>query len=447
MIFWKNHRQRSNGAENKKTIIIVGVARGGTSIVSGSLAHLGVFSGNARSPVFEDLRLSLAFEKNSNESFDEVIQDYNQRHDIWAWKRPSTLHELKYIARKVINPHFIFVFRDLFSIARRNNIAVKQDMLLGLKRAHLDYAKIIKFIGQNKHPAIYISSEKAVSKKESFIDELIQFCGISPSKNQITTALDFISPNPTEYLQKTRIDSVRGWIDYNLFKTGIVKGWVNYIRKFDKEIEVELWVNNKIYSTAIANIYDKEYVKPHISNTGKVGFYFDLNSLGITKKDQVEVRAKGDVAPFYDKSLSFHDASDWLTENQFISLVNPAGAINKQQLKIGILMGWAVTHSPEIMAKVAVYINGKHFATLPACIYRPHLNVPNIHPTGHCGYQLDLKPLGIQPCDEIEVKLENSDLNLTPDPISFPHLRSWLTPQELHNADLKKQKTQVFIRN
>ena len=42
-----------------KTIVVVGVARGGTSVVAGGLAAMGIFMGEkAYPPVFEDLRLT-----------------------------------------------------------------------------------------------------------------------------------------------------------------------------------------------------------------------------------------------------------------------------------------------------------------------------------------------------------------------------------------------------
>lgn len=152
---------RSSSKHPQKTIVVVGVARGGTSIVSGTLHHLGVFMGNANSPVYEDLRISLAFEKQSDEKFEHVIQAYNRNYDTWAWKRPSTLHSLPRIARKVRNPHFIFVFRDILSVANRNTISMSKNMGDGLKCALEDYSKIIKFINKSNHPALLISSEKS----------------------------------------------------------------------------------------------------------------------------------------------------------------------------------------------------------------------------------------------------------------------------------------------
>lgn len=428
-----------DGLKKEKTIVVVGVARGGTSIVSGSLAHLGVFSGNATCPVFEDLRLSLAFEKKSDERFKEVVDAYNLKYDVWAWKRPSTLNKLKYISKNLRNPYFIFVFRDIFSIAKRNNEAMRKDLYCGLDDAIKDYRKIVRFIKKTSCPALLLSSEKAVSKKEEFIKKIIEFTNISPTEKQIDSALSFISADPIDYLQKTHIDSVVGWVDHQLFKNGKVKGWVKYIHNLSKPVEVELWVNGTVKACAIANLYDESYAKPHISESGEVGFYFDLDALSISPQDIIEVRAVGDIAPFYQEPLVASGMSTWMSLEDVARLVKPSGGVNRDYLQTGVLMGWARTENPDHIAMVGVYVNGVHFATLPACIYRPHLKAPNIHPTGHCGYQIDLKPLGVSTKDLIEVKIENSNITLTPEPICFENLNEWLTPQKLKELNQKKK--------
>ena len=50
-------------------IVVVGTARGGTSMVAGALAKLGLFMGEkAVAPTFEDILLSTNFEQNNLET-------------------------------------------------------------------------------------------------------------------------------------------------------------------------------------------------------------------------------------------------------------------------------------------------------------------------------------------------------------------------------------------
>ena len=68
--------------QTEKTIIIVGIGRGGTSLISGTLAHLGLFTGKRSiSPVFEDIKLSKVMEYRDYLSVRQIIVDY-KRHPI-----------------------------------------------------------------------------------------------------------------------------------------------------------------------------------------------------------------------------------------------------------------------------------------------------------------------------------------------------------------------------
>ena len=420
--------------ETEKTMVVVGVARGGTSIVAGSLKHLGLFMGNAKAPVYEDTRLSLAFEKQSKEKFEQVIADYNSKHDLWAWKRPSSLNDLPRIAKKLRNPHFIFVFRDMLSIANRNTISMHTEIKSGLSRAFDDYKKIIKFISKTNHPALLISSEKVVKNKTEFIDALSEFCQKTPTEEQIEAAKSFLTSNPRAYLDATRLTKAKGELDFNLLKCGIVKGWSCYVINHGVT-NIEVVVNNKVVQTLSADSYDERYNKPGKHPTGKCGFEFDLKSVSTTPKDKVEVRVKGDVVNLHAEPLNFEGLNNWLERCEVKKWAKPAGTININLLQTGILRGWARMQQAEKPAKIGIYINGDKLAEVPATIYREHLNKPDVHPTGHCGFEFNCKMHGVLPSDEIEVRLENAQYKLHPKPMRHTHLEQWLTHQELQQRN------------
>lgn len=61
-------------------IVVVGVARGGTSMVAGSMAKLGIFMGDkAAPPVFEDMRLSDSFERRDLRAVQDIVQEFEPR--------------------------------------------------------------------------------------------------------------------------------------------------------------------------------------------------------------------------------------------------------------------------------------------------------------------------------------------------------------------------------
>lgn len=423
--------------ETQKTIVVVGVARGGTSIVAGSLSHLGIFMGNASDPVFEDMRLSLAFEKQSKEKFESVIADYNQKHELWAWKRPSSLNNLPRIAKKLRNPHFVFVFRDLLSVANRNKISMKHGVVSSLDAAFNDYKKIVSFIKKTSYPTLLVSSEKAVKHKKEFIDSLIDFAGLKPTSEQVEDAHAFISPEPASYLKVSRIDRVTGWIDKKKLQTGLLTGWA--YKTHDKTaVNLSIYVNEKLLKTISSTEFNSAF-KGEIHPTGQCSFSLNFIEEGIKPSDLIEVRPEGSDLNVCGIDIDLSLLNNWLTSEQVEQQVAPQGGINHDLIQLGLLRGWARTVSPEIPAFVSVYVNGKKFAMIPAVIFREHFKQPHIHPTGKCGFELNLKQLGVLPSDIIEVCVDKYQLRLHPEPIFFPEFNNWLTPDAL------KQKKEANI--
>ncbi|WP_417528910.1 hypothetical protein [Marinomonas shanghaiensis] len=427
-LFSENFDVQKN--ESEKTFVVVGVARGGTSIVAGALYHLGVFMGNAQAPVYEDLRLSLAYEKQSKEKFEAVVADYNAEHDVWAWKRPSALNNLPKIAKKLRNPHFIFVFRDALSVANRNVISMKQGVRGGLSAALIDYTKIIKFIEKSNYPAFFVSSEKAVKHKESFIEALCEFCQLRPTQEQLNLALTFISPDPADYLAQTRINHSQGWVDKWLLQTGLLQGWAQFTNQQDKVAEVQVLVNGELLTTLLAQGGIEFSSNQHVDKASQCGFELDLTCLGVKPSDQVVLKIIDDVLPMTEKPLCYPHLSEWLSGDELNGLNQPKGALHTAFLQTGIVQGWAVGRDFSKPAKVCIRVNGDAFATIPATIVRPHLKQKEIHPTGYCGFELNIKQLGVRPSDSIEVSMLDEDCTFHQTPISYPDLDEWLTQKE-----------------
>jgi len=416
--------------EEAKTIIVVGVARGGTSVVAGTLHALGVFMGGAQSPVFEDLKLSLAFEKKSKESFKSVVEEYNQKNDIWAWKRPSSLYELNMVAKTVRNPYFIFVFRDFVSISNRNSISMKFDFKKGLVSALDDYAKIVKFIKKTNYPSLFVSSEKAVSNKEHFIEAVSEFCQLTPTQEQKSKALTFISPDSAEYLSKTRIDRSQGWVDEWYLQTGVLRGWAHFPAQSDKNAIVQVMVDNQVITKFTANKTVVMSKSNQQQPANKHGFEIDLKELGISVNDNISLQVEGDDVSFLSDPISCRHNEKWLTEEELAQLNEPKSHIARAWLQKGVLRGWAVGRQMDKPSKIRILVNGEEFVVLPASMSRPALKAQLKHPTGKCGFELNLKSLGVRPKDQVEVFLKEENVKLHDGVLSFPKMSKWLTQKE-----------------
>jgi hypothetical protein len=424
--------------ESVKTFVVVGVARGGTSIVAGALHHLGVFMGNAQAPVYEDLRLSLAYEKQSKEKFESVVADYNAKHDVWVWKRPSTLNDLPKIAKKLRNPHFIFVFRDVLSVANRNVISMKHGIRGGLSTALKDYTKIIKFIEKSDCPAFFVSSEKAVKHKEHFLGALCQFCQLQATSEQKDKALAFISPDPVDYLAQTRINHTQSWVDTWLLQTGLLQGWAQFTSQPDKVAEVQVLVNGELLTSLLAQGGIEFSRNQHVNKASRCGFKLDLIHLGVKPSDQVVLKIADDVVPMTEAPLCYPHLSEWLSGDELKSLNQPKGNLNTSFLQTGIVRGWAIGRDISKPSKVAIKVNGDAFATIPAAMFRPHIKKAKTHPTGCCGFELNLKQLGVKPSDSIEVFMLGEDFSFQRAPISYPELTDWLTQKEWQERQTKQ---------
>ncbi len=280
--------------KEEKTIIVVGVARGGTSLVAGALHHLGVFGGERSvPPVFEDVKLATAYEQDDKQQVEETISLYNQEHSVWFYKRPSSIHYVKKLMEQVRNPVFMFIFKDIFAIANRNTISMKLDVVEGLGRAYKDYGMMLEFIQKHKPNGFLLSYEKVMENKDSFIEALVEVVGkqkISPEQKQ--KALDFIEPNPKAYLDSSRTTKSMGRI--GSVADNKVIGWAKYAYN-NKPATVELYINDVFIAQKKANDFRPKLLEDKVHPTGHCGYVFELEEGTLKSGDKVQVKVQDDV--------------------------------------------------------------------------------------------------------------------------------------------------------
>lgn len=286
--------QKVNGLKGKrKTVIVVGVARGGTSFLSGVLHKLGVFMGDqACAPVYEDVRLAQAFEAGNLDNAKTIIEEYNGRYNIWGFKRPVSVGYLNRLVKIVENPVFLFIFRDIFSIANRNKISMDLDFISGLERALDHYSKIISFIKTQQPCGFSMSYEKAFEHKEKVVDGLIEFLEIPATPLQRKEALDFITRNPTDYLKTTRINNNAGYVD-QVTKSKIL-GWARNKESLTSSAVI-LYINDQKISRMQADKFRMDLLRKGIHPEGKCAFEFNIEGVvDLKATDVIQVRAEGD---------------------------------------------------------------------------------------------------------------------------------------------------------
>ncbi len=182
-----------------KTIVIMGVARGGTSMVAGTVRELGIFLGDRLGENHEDPQfLSLDVDK-----ILEVIERRNSEHKTWGWKMPHSLQYIEEIQSDLRNPHYILVWRN--TLAAAISQVNRSDTTMGNA---LEYSsnRLQEMVQKTKllnGPVLLVNYEQAINQKEDFIDTVANFVGVDVNDETRKNCLRFIDPE-TGYQQVSK---------------------------------------------------------------------------------------------------------------------------------------------------------------------------------------------------------------------------------------------------
>lgn len=291
--------------DETRTLVVVGPARGGTSMLSGCLVQLGVFMGNsARRPVYEDLHIRRAMEIGSNSELMKLISDYNERHKVWGFKYPGSIYHLRRLHTRLRNPFYLFLFRDIFSIANRTKISSSQNLQKGMTRALNDYSKIIKFIDNEQPVGLLLSYEKALRNKELLVKSLMDIVGLDESEiDARNRTLEYVTPTPKEYLRKSRITASVGKL--TVVGKRRVAGWARF-HSSDRPAKVVLEVNGNYIATTTANLRRQNPANSLRPPIKQCAFKFSLSAENaISLGDIVRTYVKDEVYDLEHSPVTF----------------------------------------------------------------------------------------------------------------------------------------------
>jgi hypothetical protein len=163
----------SDATLSQKTIIIFGVARGGTSMAAGAARGLGFYMGHALENNNEDLEFSYK----SLEHMKHVIHVRNAQYRKWGWKFPAAANYLDELLPQVRNPHLIVVCRDLAATTAGHVRWHQREASFAISDVLLQTQKNIFLALRWRVPALLVSYEKSTLQPGRFIDELSRFLG------------------------------------------------------------------------------------------------------------------------------------------------------------------------------------------------------------------------------------------------------------------------------
>jgi hypothetical protein len=175
--------------DGPRTFVVFGVARGGTSAVAGLMRKLGIQMGDSLDNTHEDRD----FIGKPNPARVAAIDDRNAKHQVWGWKDPNAANYLHVVAPKLVNPHYICVFRDSASIGIAHKRWHKREIRFALADITIQQQKNLFWLMNETAPCLLVSYEKLTSKPGEFARELAEFTGFPPSISD-EEAREFLTP-------------------------------------------------------------------------------------------------------------------------------------------------------------------------------------------------------------------------------------------------------------
>lgn len=243
----------------KRTIVVLGMHRSGTSMMGAILEKLGVNMGEEKlgasssNPIghFEDVifvNINNRILEDAGGSWDEppdeesinnleikyrddikrILDEKYKVYDIWGWKDPRTSLTIKLYHPFLENVKYIYCLRDESEVAnslyKRNKMPIEE----GIKLKNIYDKRIEEFlknIAEDSYKSFYY--EDIIKNPEKNIEDLINFLGLKVTKKQKQEALELILPK--EKLEKMKKSVKRR----KLIIKGITKPWKipNYLYK------------------------------------------------------------------------------------------------------------------------------------------------------------------------------------------------------------------------
>lgn len=287
----------------EKTVVVLGPARGGTTMVASVLQSLGISMGEKLGPVLEDVALSRAVESRDVARLKDIVARRNAAHPLWGWKRPSALKYADVWQGCFRNPYIIAIFRDPFAIANRNRISMLSDVFQSMERSVQQLGLLVDILSRQQGPVLLCSYEKALISPETFVRAVDSFLELNAAERW-PDVIRRVKQSPQEYLEASRITHSLGHLD--TVNERICSGWAFYPKQSAKAARVQILVNGKLLKVVEARQPRADVKEKGIHPTGLCGFRFEWPTDTAPRPgDKVEAWVEGDIKALNGSPWSF----------------------------------------------------------------------------------------------------------------------------------------------
>lgn len=232
-------RSKTRDSQEKKTVVVLGVARSGTSVTAGILKIIGVDMGpdvitgswNPRGdfedqefaklsreilssiginyykslPTPEKVKEILKKRGEFEDKIKRLILEKSNNKSIWGWKLPATPLIIELFLPYLINPHFVVVFRNPLKTANSLVRHAKIDFFHSLRLINFYQRKIVDFLEKYPNlPRIYIAFEDIITDPIREAKRLADFLDLELTESEIEKINNFVVPENKRGVEKKK---------------------------------------------------------------------------------------------------------------------------------------------------------------------------------------------------------------------------------------------------
>jgi pimeloyl-ACP methyl ester carboxylesterase len=165
-----------------RTYVILGVPRGGTSMVAGVARLCGLMLGDDLPNTHEDFEFNLdALNRAGQEPLPAIraaIERRNTDHLVWGWKYPRAAHYLDDVRSGLRDPRLILVLRDPVASAGRQVRRRGRDPMEVVRKHHQIQARNLDLVERWDVPSLLVSYERSIDRPTELVEQVAAFLGM-----------------------------------------------------------------------------------------------------------------------------------------------------------------------------------------------------------------------------------------------------------------------------
>lgn len=205
------------GTQTRRTFVVLGCPRGGTSLVAGALHTAGVYMGNLGNYYqYEDRDFKIPPKQADQalETLAPIIRRRNRKYPYWGWKLPNNIYYIEQVRHLLVEPCYLFIYRDPLRIAQssarhdQRDWSAVGDRLLEVAHEHTRRVRQFQdsLSSESPVPDLHEFHLEAIhANPQSFVDQLIAILDpLRPDRERLLGFInrdgDYHAPTLIEYL-------------------------------------------------------------------------------------------------------------------------------------------------------------------------------------------------------------------------------------------------------